>query len=61
MAVCVTDFIQGTLMLIGLLTVPIVAYCVMHGNISEILNQSGVEGGAASFLKDVYKRQVGGG
>ena len=50
MAVCVTDFIQGTLMLIWLLTVPIVAYCVMHGNISEILNQSGVEGGAASFL-----------
>lgn len=50
MAVCVTDFIQGTLMLIGLLTVPIVAYTMVQGNITELLNQSGVEGGAASFL-----------
>ena len=32
MAVCVTDFIQGTLMLIALMAVPIVAVVVMHGD-----------------------------
>lgn len=31
MAVCVTDFIQGTLMLIALLAVPIIAICFMNG------------------------------
>jgi len=51
MAVCVTDFIQGMLMLIGILTVPIMAL-VMVGpeNISSILDASGVAGGSASFL-----------
>ncbi len=32
MAVCVTDFIQGTLMLIALLAVPICAVCFMHAD-----------------------------
>ncbi|MDD3220071.1 MAG: sodium/proline symporter PutP [Lachnospiraceae bacterium] len=51
MAVCVTDFIQGTLMLVGLLAVPIIAIVVLgSGNISGILNDSGVAGGASSFL-----------
>lgn len=50
MAVCTTDFIQGTLMLIGLLIVPIVAYVLMDGNIISLLNQSGVEGGADGYL-----------
>lgn len=50
MAVCVTDFVQGTLMLVGLLVVPIVAYFMLPGNISELLDQSGVAGGSASFL-----------
>ena len=52
MAVCTTDFIQGTLMLIGLLVVPIVAYMMLPGGagISELLNESGAAGGAASFL-----------
>ena len=50
MAVCTTDFIQGTLMLIGLLVVPIVAYVLMDGNIISLLNQSGVEGGADGYL-----------
>ena len=50
MAVCTTDFIQGTLMLIGLLIVPIVAYALMDGNIISLLNQSGVEGGADGYL-----------
>lgn len=50
MAVCVTDFIQGTLMLIGLLVVPIVAYIMLPGNLNDLLTQSGAVGGAASFL-----------
>lgn len=51
MAVCTTDFIQGTLMLIGVLIVPIIAYAIVGpSNITDILNQSGVAGGASSFL-----------
>lgn len=51
MAVCVTDFIQGTLMLIGLLAVPIVAWIVLSGqDIHAILDQSGVAGGSAAYL-----------
>lgn len=51
MAVCVTDFIQGLLMLVGLMAVPIVAFGIVgSGNISDILNESGVAGGASSFL-----------
>ncbi len=50
MAVSVTDFIQGTLMLIGLLVVPIAAYGLVKGNATELLTQSGVTGGAESFL-----------
>lgn len=34
MAVCVTDFVQGTLMLIGLLVVPLVAYFLLPGNLT---------------------------
>lgn len=50
MAVCVTDFVQGTLMLVGLLIVPIIAYFMLPGELSGLLDQSGVTGGAASFL-----------
>lgn len=50
MAVCVTDFIQGTLMLVGLLVVPIVAYFMLPGNLSDLLNESGVMNGASAFL-----------
>lgn len=49
MAVCVTDFIQGTLMLIGLLTVPIIAlFIVKPSELSSILTDTGVN--AANFL-----------
>lgn len=49
MAVCVTDFIQGTLMLVGLLTVPIIAlFIVKPSELSSILTGSGVN--AANFL-----------
>ena len=51
MAVCVTDFIQGLLMLIGLMVVPIVAFFIVgSGNVADVLNESGVAGGASSFL-----------
>ena len=50
MAVCVTDFVQGTLMLIGLLIVPLVAYLTLGGRLSDLLTQSGAPGGAAAFL-----------
>ncbi|MDO4307271.1 MAG: sodium/proline symporter PutP [Eubacteriales bacterium] len=50
MAVCVTDFVQGTLMLIGLLIVPIIAYFLLPGNLTDLLDQSGVTNGAAAFL-----------
>lgn len=50
MAVCVTDFVQGTLMLIGLLVVPLVAYFTLSGNLTDILTESGVQGGAVAFL-----------
>lgn len=51
MAVCVTDFIQGTLMLIGLLIVPIIAYSIVGGdNLSTVLNETQVAGGADAFL-----------
>lgn len=48
MAVCVTDFIQGMLMLVALITVPTVAYALLGGNISGALEQTGVH--AADFL-----------
>lgn len=50
MAVCVTDFVQGFLMLIGLLVVPIVAYMMLPGNLTELINESGAVGGAAAFM-----------
>lgn len=48
MAVCVTDFIQGMLMLIALVTVPIIAYALMGGNLGGALAQTGVT--TANFL-----------
>ena len=36
MAVCVTDFVQGTLMLIGLLIVPLVAYLTLSGSLQPV-------------------------
>ncbi len=51
LAVCVTDFIQGTLMLIGILAVPIIAYFMVGGeNIVAVLNDSNVAGGAEAFM-----------
>ena len=48
MAVCTTDFIQGMLMLVALVTVPVVAFVLMGGNMGPALEQTGVS--AANFL-----------
>lgn len=48
LAVCTTDFIQGTLMLIALLAVPLIAYALIGGGVGPQLASTGVE--AASFL-----------
>lgn len=42
MAVCVTDFVQGMLMIVALATVPIVAYALMGGDMATMLEQTGV-------------------
>lgn len=47
-AVCTTDFIQGMLMIVALMTVPIVAYSLMQGDLMVSLEQTGVN--AANFL-----------
>ena len=51
LAVCTTDFIQGMLMLVALLVVPIMAFSIVgSGNITAQLDASGVAGGSAAFL-----------
>lgn len=42
LAVCTTDFIQGTLMLIALMIVPIVAYSFVSGDFAGALSASGI-------------------
>lgn len=51
LAVCTTDFIQGTLMLIALLVVPVLALTMVGAeNVIAQIDASGVEGGSAAFL-----------
>lgn len=42
LAVCTTDFIQGTLMLVGLLVVPILAYSYVSGDFAAQITSTGV-------------------
>lgn len=51
LAVCTTDFVQGMLMLVALLVVPIMAVSLIgSGNVLSSIDQSGVAGGSAAFL-----------
>lgn len=51
MAVCVTDFSQGTLMLIALLVVPIVVWVTMgEGALMDNIAKSGVAGGTDAYM-----------
>ena len=52
LAVCTTDFIQGTLMLVGLLIVPIMAFFFIDGSFSEQLASTGVN--SAHYLSLFY-------
>lgn len=55
-AVCNTDFIQGLMMLIGILTIPIVAVMLMGaGQIVPNLVDSGLEVSASQFLNIFYE------
>ena len=60
MAVCVTDFIQGMLMLVGILAVPIVALVLVgSGNITSLLDASGVAGGLRILSESDAQRRQG--
>lgn len=55
MAVCMTDFIQGMLMLVGLLAVPLIALgFVGTGNLNSVIEQSEVAGGASAYMNLMY-------
>ena len=52
MAVCATDFIQGTLMLVGLLIIPIIAFATLGGEqITATLGETGVD---ASLFTNLF-------
>lgn len=46
LAVCATDFVQGSMMLVALLVVPIVAWGYVGGDLSGALSQTGVDAGS---------------
>ena len=52
LAVCTTDFIQGTLMLVGLIAVPLFAYFMVDGSFSDALNSTGVN--SAHYMSLLY-------
>lgn len=55
MAVCVTDFIQGLLMLAGLFLVPIIALALIApSNLVSLIGASEVAGGTESYLNIMY-------
>ena len=57
-AVCWTDFIQGMLMLVGLLAVPLVALGIVGaGSIAPTLAQTGVD--SANFLNILSSGSTG--
>ena len=55
MAVCVTDFIQGMLMLAGLFIVPMLALAIVNpSQLTQVIDASGVAGGASSFFNIMH-------
>lgn len=51
MAVCTTDFIQGIMMIVMILAVPIILLFIIEpGSIMTTLTASGVDGGASAYL-----------
>ncbi len=52
LAVCTTDFIQGMLMIVALLLVPIIAWGFIGGSFGDLLQQSGVN--SAHYMSLLY-------
>ncbi|MDO4976181.1 MAG: sodium/proline symporter PutP [Eubacteriales bacterium] len=52
LAVCTTDFVQGMLMLVGILVVPIIAWGFVGGELTSLLEQSGVN--SAHYMSLAY-------
>ena len=52
LAVCTTDFVQGSMMLVALLIVPIIAWGYVSGSFSDLLAQTGVN--SAHYLSLTY-------
>lgn len=55
LAVCTTDFVQGSLMLVGILLVPIIAYNMLDGNLITALSANGIsdtDGYLSMFLNN---------
>lgn len=52
LAVCATDFVQGLLMLVAILAVPIIAWGYISGEFTDLLTQSGVN--SAHYLSLTY-------
>ena len=52
LAVCTTDFIQGSLMLIGLMAVPIVAYAFVSGDFAGLVQKSNEVAGYTGTYDD---------
>lgn len=50
LAVCTTDFIQGSMMLIGLLAVPILAYGFIGGDFADKISATDVAGGYQNYM-----------
>ena len=55
LAVCTTDFVQGSLMLVGILVVPIIAYNMLDGDLITALSANGIsdtDGYLSMFLNN---------
>lgn len=52
LAVCTTDFVQGSLMLIGLMLVPIMAYALLSGDFSTLVEQGNAAAGYTGSYQD---------
>ncbi|MFG6328694.1 MAG: sodium/proline symporter PutP [Lachnospiraceae bacterium] len=50
LAVCTTDFVQGMLMLVGLMTVPLCAYSFIDGSFEAQITASGITGNYSDYM-----------
>ena len=50
LAVCTTDFVQGLLMLVGLMVVPVCAYSFIDGSFEAQVTASGITGSYSDYM-----------